>query len=587
MAQMMAADAMVRILESEGVGHVFGVPGAHILPFYDALTRTDKVEAVLARHEGGAAFMARMYARASGRVGVCAATAGPGATNLVTGVADAYAENVPMVVLTGQVATRLFGRNAAQEATGEPGTPDQVALFAAITKASTQVTQPDQVPRKLREAFRIATAEPMGPVHLSLPSDVQGATIEFEPMDPSGYRAACSRAVDLEGVRRLVGLLMEAERPALVVGRRARLAGAGPAVRRLMDDFGIPVTTSVVAKGMVPEDAPLSLGTLHMFGHRAADKYLYEADLVVAAGESFEEYTSNYYEEELIPAAGLVHIDSAPYEIGRNYPVRLGIVGHVAATLEALCQELEAAGYAPRPLASQVTALKESTRHFNDPGRESPDFPLKPQRLFAALGDLAEDHSFLVQTDMGQNFFWSLRQLQVRDDRYFGTWGFMPMGSGVAGAVGLALARPGTRVVCVCGDGSMQMQGMEIATAVERNLPVTWVVLNDGRLNMVHMAQGLSYGERYIATEMRNPAFARWAESHGARGLQVEDAAGLTELLGQALTGEGPVVVDVPIDGDELLPVKPRLILLAKKMGLDVSDSRTACRALRKVLDER
>jgi acetolactate synthase-1/2/3 large subunit len=584
--KMTAADALVRVLEGEGVELVFGVPGGHVLPFYDALTRSKKIKAVLTRHEEGAAFMARMYTRACGKPAVCVATAGPGATNLVTGVCDAFAENVPLIVITGQVAGALFGMNAAQEATGEEGTPNQVALFAAVTKGSWAVNRPDKVVPKIREAFRLAWGEPYGPVHICIPSDVQAGEVEYQPLAPEQYRVTARNAVDDGALEQAARMLAAASRPAIIAGRRAAFPSAARELKTLVEEFRIPLAATVVAKGLLDEAHPLNLGTLHMFGHRAPDRYLKESDCVLAVGESFEEYSCNYYDSELFPPGRLVHLDCAPGQIGRFYPVALGIEGSIRASLARLAEKLRHLDRQGQVTDQMILDLKGSTRHFGEAEMSSDAEPIKPQRLMAELREHLPPEA-LVQTDMGQNFFWTLRYFAAPEGRYFGSWGFMPMGSGVAGCIGLALGRPGKRVVCVCGDGAMQMNGMDVATAVEWELPVTWVVLEDGRLGMVHMAQGLSFGERYIATRMHNPNFQAWAEALGARGYRVEKPSETGAVLDAAFAGQGPAVVSVRVDADELLPIKPRVLLLAKKMGLNVEDSRTASRAFRKVLDER
>jgi acetolactate synthase I/II/III large subunit len=584
---MTASDAIVRVLEGEGVRYLFGIPGAHVLPLYDAVGRSGRLEAVLTRHEGGAAYMARMYARATTFPGVCIGTAGPGAGNLVTGVADAFAENVPMIVLTGQVAGPIFGRHAAQEATGEYGIPDQVSMYKSITRHSVCVHRPDQVVARLREAFRIALTPPYGPVHVSIPVDIQAADVKFEEIPPAGYRIVHSRCLDPDAVSRIAGRLMRSKRPAIIVGKRAVLPWAGHEIQKLMDAMGIPVATTAVAKGMVDESHPMALGTLHLFGHRLPDRYLYESDCIIAVGEGFDEYSSNYFEEELLPKQHLIQIDSNPTEIGRIYQVADATTGNIPRILQGLLQELEKRSWqCPTALKQVVSALKKKSNYFSEPEMDSNAVPIKPQRFYRDLAEAAGE-DVVIQADMGQNFFWGLRYFKASPRRYFAGWGWMPMGSGVAGAIGLSYGLPGKRICCVCGDGAMQMNGMEVAVAAENNLPVTWVVFNDQRLNMVHMAQGMSYGERYNATTMQNPDFSQWARSFGLREYRIEKPEETVQVLKEAFSGDGPSLVDLVIDGDEILPIKPRAILLAQKTGLKIADSRVAAKAFRKVLDER
>ena len=584
--KMTAADALVRVLEAEGVEYVFGIPGSHILPFYDALTRSKTIKAILTKHEGGAAYMARMYVRASGKPAVCAATAGPGATNLVTGVADAFCENIPVIVITGQVASGIHGKNADQEASGEYGTPDQAAIFRSVTRHSSLVFRSDKVASKTREAFRLAWSPPYGPVHLSFPSDILAEEVDFLPQAPRSYRVVSWNQVDNAAVAAAAEKLCSARRPALIVGHRALLPDASGEVRRLAEEFEIPVATTVPAKGLLDETHPLSLGVLNLFGHRCADHYLRDADCVIAVGESFTENSCNYYEQNLFAQESLIHIDNDPSQVGRIYPVAAGLIGSIPATLRELHSILQDRDWSAPSCRKQIAEIKDSTEHFAEPEMNSNAAPIKPQRFYKGLSDALPEDA-VVQVDIGQNFFWSLRYFQARQGGYSGTWGFKPMGIGAGGACGLSLAFPGRPVVCVCGDGSMQMNGMEIATAANYSLPVTWVVFNDERLNMVHMAQGTCYQERYLASEMVNPDFVAWARSYGALGLRVDKPEELAAALVEACDRPGPAVVDVRIDRDELLPMKPRTVLMAKQMGLDIGDSRTASRVFRKVLDEK
>jgi len=584
--EMTAADALVRVLEAEGVKYVFGIPGSHILPFYDALARSKKIKTILTKHEGGAAFMARMYVRASGKPAVCAATAGPGATNLVTGVADAFCENVPVIVITGQAPTGLFGMNAMQEATGEGGTPNQVEVFRSIAIDSFAVYRAEKVAQKMRQAFRLAWSPPFGPVHICLPSDILAAAVTYEHLERHQYRVTSWNQVDIEAVQEAADMLVKSQRPAIVAGHRAVFPDASEEITALVEEFNIPVATSVVAKGIVSENHPLSLGVSHLFGHRSADKYLKEADCVLAVGEDFGEYSSNYYDPEMIPSGGIIQIDSPTDQIGKIYPLALGIAGNIKATLRRLLRELRQRNYRSAVSREDIDKIKRRTAHFDEPEMSSDAVPIKPQRFYRELRRALPEDA-LVQVDIGQNFFWSLRYFEAPQGRYFGTWGFVSMGVGAAGAVGLSLARPGARVVCICGDGAMQMNGMELATAVNYSLPITWVVFNDGRLNMVHMAQGMSYGEQYIATEMKNPDFALFARAFGVRGFTVEGPDEIGPTLTEAADGGGPAVIDLKVDGAEMLPIKPRTVLMASRMGLGIGDSGVASRALRKVLNER
>ncbi|MBM4354317.1 MAG: thiamine pyrophosphate-binding protein [Deltaproteobacteria bacterium] len=584
--KMRACDALVRVLVGEGVDVVFGIPGAHILPFFDALGRSSRIRVVLTRHEANAAYMARMYARATGKPGVCAGTSGPGSVNFVPGIAEAFVEQLPVILITGQVATGIIGMNADQEGTGEPGTPDQVALYRSMTRASSLVVRADAVVRKAREAFRLALGEPCAPVHLCIPSDIQCQEVVYEAMEPSGYRVTSFDLVDQDRVEAAAERLSRARRPALIIGHRAVFPNASSELEGLVEQCGIPFAATVVAKGLVSERHPMSLGVLHLFGHRLPERYLREADCVVAVGESFQENACNYYERELIPAEGVIHVDSCHEQIGKIYPVALAVPGSIRSTLRALTQALSRRGYRSPVAPEEIARLKSGTQHFSEPDAGSDAVPIKPQRFLAELARALPEGG-AVAADIGMNFFWTLRYFEAAQGSYFGTWAFQPMGVAAGGAVGLSLARPGKPVVCICGDGAMQMNGMELMTAVQYSLPVTWAVFDDSRLNMVYLAQGLSYSERYVASEIRNPDFAAWGRAAGALGIRVERPEQIAPALAEALGCGGPCILDVAIDPDELPPLKPRSLLMARRTGLDICDSKIASKAFRKVLDER
>jgi len=582
-----AGEALVRILEDEGVEFVFGVPGSHILPFYDALARSSKIKTVLTKHEGGAAYMAKAYARASGKPGVCSGTAGPGAFNLVTGVADAYVDQVPMIVINGQVATSVFGRSGNQEVTGEHMRPDQVDIFRSITKLSRMIITVEQLQHKVREAFRLATAEPFGPVHLCFPSDVLGAKVEYEPLEPARYRPVSWKATDSDAIREAAVLISRSSRPVIIAGHRAAFPDASRELTHLADRFKIPVATTLVAKGILGESHPLSLGCLDLFGHRVPDAYLEEADLIISAGEYFDEYSTVYYDPDLFAGKKHVQFDSYHAQIGKVFPVDVGVVGSIGPGLLQLAEELQKIDCGEKSNPTAIQAMKTELRHFNEPETMDESIPLKPQRIISELSRALPDNA-LILCDICSALFWTARHFPVEGPgRFYCSWGIKPVGSGAGGVVGLQLAAPENPVICFCGDGGMQMNGMEIMTAVNLELPVTWFVFNDGGLYMVRIAQGLSYRERYIATTMQNPDFVKFAEACGAHGYRVTEPGQIEQLVPEILDNRKPAVVDIRYDSNEILPIKHRAVLKLDDMGLKLSSSPLAARAFRKILDER
>lgn len=581
-----AGEALVRILEEEGVEYVFGVPGSHSLPFYDALFRSDSIEAVLTKHEGGAAYMAKAYARASGKPGVCSGTAGPGALNTITGVADAYVDQVPMIVINGQVATSVFGRSGNQEVTGEHMRPDQVDIFRSITKHSSMVISTTMLHNKVREAFRLAMTEPFGPVHLCFPSDILGTKLEYEPLEPARYRPLSWKATDDDAIRKAAALIAGSSRPVIIAGHRATFPDASRELANLVDGFRIPVATTLVAKGIIPESHPLSLGCLDLFGHKLPDVYIKKADLIISVGEYFDEYSTVYYDPDLFTGKKHVQFDSYHAQIGKVIPVDVGIVGSIGTGLDRLADQLGRNGCGVKSDAAAIGAMKKELRHFHEPETLDESVPLKPQRVMYELNRALPTNS-LVLCDVCSALFWAARHFPVEGPgRFFCSWGIKPVGSGAGGVAGLQLAARDKPVFCFCGDGGMQMNGMEIMTAVNLKLPVTWFVFNDFGLYMVRIAQGLSYSERYIATTMKNPDFVKLAEACGADGYRVTEPGQIEHLVPEILNKRKPAIVDIRFDSDEILPLKPRAVLKMKEMGLDVSSSPFAARALRKILDE-
>ena len=566
-----AAEVLVRYLEQEGVQYVFGLPGGHLLTLYDAINRSRRITSVLAKNEQGAGYMANGYARVSGRPGVCCATVGPGATNLVSGVAAAYMDSTPLLVLTAQVGTTAIGKGALQEAAGDGRTVDHVAMFRPITKYSAMVTRSILVSEAMRKALRIATSGRPGPVHLDLPSDVLKADVEETIIPPARYRAARLPTIDRDQVEDVVRLLISARRPAILAGGGVIAAGGQGELLRLAERLDIPVATSLRGKGAVPEDHALALGCLGLYGTRAANSYLRSGiDVLLAAGVSFHEMTTHCWDPAFQPTTALVQVDIDPAEIGKNYPVDVALVGDARVALQGVVQALERRGDV-MPSGRRRDALrvfKRAHEYFSEPAMASDSVPLKPQRVMRELRETLPPET-IVFSDIGNSLTWVERCFPVHGSGSIVSMsGLAAMGSGVAGVIGGKLAAPDRPVVCLCGDGDFQMTGLEMITAVAHGVPAIWVILNNARLGMIYDIQNGMYHGRIESSTLRNPDFAALARAMGADGHRIERPGELRTTLCEALAAGRPTLIDVPIDPDELPPLKPRMLALERSVGL-------------------
>jgi len=555
-ARRTVAEDLVRTLEQEGVRHIFGVPGGAIVPLYSALAAASAIQPVLAKHEAGAAFMADGYARVGRTLGVCCATAGPGATNALTGVASGFMDSVPMLFLSGQVSTAVFGRGAVQESSCFG--VDLVEIFRPVTKLSAMLTDPTSAPRLLRRALRTARAGRPGPVHLSLPGNVLTQALPT-PDQPAPYRLS-SAPVDQDDIDAAVALLTRARRPVILAGHGVNVCGAWEDLRRLAELGQIPVATTPQAKGAFPEDHPLSLGVFGFGGHPLASAYLLgtSVDCLMVLGSSLGEFQTNGWDRRLDQQRTLIQIDIDPVEIGKNYPVTLGVVADVGAALRALNATLGVltngarAQTDPGPLA----ALRQRTpRHLEAERMRSEATPIKPARLIHGMQRVLPDDTLLF-LDEGNCMSWLMHYYEVRrPGTFFTNQGLASMGYTVPAAIGASFAAPGRTVVALLGDGAFAMNGVEVHTAVEHDLPIVFIVLNDGGLGMVEHGDTLVTGRPVCPSRYRTPIdIAGMAQALGAVGLRVDAPGAFEEALRGAIQLRRPVVIDARIDPSEVPP---------------------------------
>jgi acetolactate synthase-1/2/3 large subunit len=547
---MLGSDAILRSLEAEGVDVVFGIPGGAILPTYDAFARGTTVRHVLARHEQGAGHMAEGYARASGRVGVAMATSGPGATNLVTPIADAWMDSTPLVCVTGQVRTNLIGTDAFQET-------DATGITLPIVKHSWLVQDVDELPSVLKGAFHVARTGRPGPVLVDVAKDVQEAELEFrypDEVDLPGWRPP--HKVNARQLGEAAKAIAAAERPVLYVGGGVVNANASEELREFAEAGGLPVVTTLMAKGAFPETHELAYGAPGMHGSKWANWALNKCDLLVAVGARFDDRVTGKL-AAFAPGARVVHLDVDAAEIGKLRHADVPVVGPLRIALAQLAREVGRLrtqnGASPEPAAWRAQ-LDEWREAYPLRYTRSGDY-LKPQAVLETLRDLTAGRDDVVwTTGVGQHQMWAMQYLVCERPRTFITSGGLgTMGYGVPAAVGAKAARPDATVICVDGDGCFQMTSQEIATAVLEGLPIVTVIVNNGWLGMVRQWQEMFYAERFAETHLTHsvPDYTMLAEAYGAAGFTVESEDDLEPALEQALTSGRTAVVDARCDPEE------------------------------------
>ncbi len=500
--KMTGAQTLVQCLKEQGVDTIFGYPGGQVIPIYDALYDSD-INHILTRHEQGAAHAADGYARASGKVGVCLATSGPGATNLVTGIANAYMDSVPMVAFTGQVPTPLLGRDTFQEV-------DITGITLPVTKHNYMVKDISELARTVKEAFHLASTGRPGPVLVDIPSDVSRSEADYDPSDVDmslpGYHPVLEGTE--EQVNKAVRLIMESERPVIYSGGGIISSGAHEELRQLAEMLVAPVTSTLMGLGGFPGDHPLFLGMLGMHGSKYANYAICECDLLIALGARFDDRVTGKA-DVFAPNAKIIHVDIDPAEINKNVRVHISIPGDVKTILRQLLLRLQAK--LPGAWQDKIDEWKkEYPINFEENGR------LKPQQairgIYHATGGNAR-----ITTEVGQHQMWAAHYYTFTRPRTFiSSGGLGTMGYGFPAAIGVQVACPGETVFDIAGDGSIQMNIQELATAVNYDLPVNVAILNNGFLGMVRQWQELFWNRRYSHTELFNPDFVKLAEAYGA-----------------------------------------------------------------------
>lgn len=541
--KMTAAKALLQSLQEQGVEVIFGYPGGNILPVYDCLCDFPDIKHILVRHEQGAVHAADGYARVTGRVGVCMATSGPGATNLVTGIANAYMDSIPLVVITGQVSTTMVGTDAFQEV-------DITGITIPITKHNYLVKDANLLPLAVKRAFHIASTGRPGPVLLDLPKNILQEQIKYtSPVDlkllgykPTykGHKSQIAMACDL---------IRKAKRPLIYAGGGIISANGSTELVRLAEKISAPVVTTLMGLAGFPGYHPLSLGMVGLHGTKYANKAVTECDLLISLGVRFDDRVAVDF-TTFAPKAKIIHVDIDPAEIGKNVRVNVPIVGDVKWVMENMTEFLDS----KREDEWLVQVDKWKSEY---PLKYQPSASLKPQFVIETIRDITDGEAIMV-TDVGQHQIWAAQYYKTKNPRTFITSGGLgTMGYGLPAALGAKMGALDKDVILITGDGSFQMNMQEFGTAVEQGLPLKIVILNNQSLGMVRQLQKYYCQGRYTASNFqKNPDFVKFAGVYGCTGIQVSESGELRKAIEQALSIDGPVIIDCIIDpGETVFPM--------------------------------
>jgi len=538
------AQALVKSLEAEGVEVLFGYPGGVALPIFDALYDSEKVRTILPRHEQGAVHMADGYARVTGKPGVVLVTSGPGATNTVTGIANAYMDSIPMVVFTAQVATTVIGTDAFQES-------DITGITIPITKHNYLVKDPAELPEVIREAFHIATTGRPGPVLIDVPVDVSKREFMYkypENVNLAGYKPTYKGHA--KQIKQAAQMISKARKPLVYAGGGVLASGAWKELKELAELMQLPVVATLMGKGAFPEDHHLSLGMPGMHGPKYVNYAITETDLLVAVGVRFDDRVTGKL-QAFATKSKIIHIDIDPAEIGKNKVVDVPVVGDAKQVLTELVAELRKMNAEPRTDAWMRVIDDWRSRY---PLHYHPhDEVVMPEHVIERVRELTKDRPTVIVTEVGQNQMWACQYSRIKEPR---TWvssgGLGTMGFGLPAAIGAQVGRPGHLVIDIAGDGSIQMNSQEMATAAIEKLPVKVVLLNNGYLGMVRQWQELFYDRRYSSSTLPAcPDFVKLADAYGWYGARVTDPKEIDAALTAAFAHDGPAFVDFRVAAEE------------------------------------
>ncbi len=559
------ARALVAALVDEGVDTIFGYPGGTVLDIYDALYDCDRIRHILVRHEQSAAHAADGYARTAKKPGVVLVTSGPGATNTVTGIADAYMDSIPIVVIAGQVATNAIGTDAFQEA-------DFLGITLPVTKHSYLIKDVKELVPSVREAFHIAKTGRPGPVVICVPSDVALELVKYEPptekVNIPSYKPTYKG--NARQIKQAANLMQKAKKPVIIAGGGIVLSGAEKDLCEIAEILQIPVVETLMARGVFAPNNKLNLGRMGMHGTPQANLAVLSSDLLIVVGSRLSNRVTGDV-SEFAENAKVIHIDIDPAEIGKNVHVDLPIVGDAHEVLSALVEQLNKTEVEPKTTnwVEQVNEWKQTCVVQEHVPKEG---VICAQEIFDALNELTKNKDVIYTTEVGEHQMWASQYL---DDRGVGTFitsgGAGTMGFGIPAAMGVQFACPDKMVICLAGDGSVQMSIQEMATCTQYGLPIKILIFNNGKLGMVRQMQELFYTKRYSATDMpRIPDFAMLASAYGWQGEMVADPSELKGAVARLIDAKGPALLDVHMSDEEMVfPAVRNGAAISKMIGVD------------------
>lgn len=558
------AEAIVRSLEALGVTDVFGIPGGATLPLYDALSQSKQITHYLMRHEQCAAHAADGYARVTGKPGVCMATSGPGATNLVTGIANAYMDSIPLIAITGQVATSVIGTDAFQEA-------DTTGITLPIVKHSYLLTSAEEIPQVFAEAFHIASTGRPGPVVIDVPKDVQVQTLNFKFPDKvtlPGYKPTLKGHA--RQIKAAVNLIKESERPVFFIGGGIISSGASEQVYELATMLNLPVTWTLMGKGSFPERHELDMGMIGMHGTKTANYAIMESDLILAAGVRFDDRATGNL-SRFAPHAKVIHIDIDPAEISKVVKAFVPIVGDARLVLAEMIKLFKQENYRKenhRPWLEKIQQWKKQW-----PLKLPESSELTPQLVVHRLHEAAGERDVIVTTGVGQNQMWAAQYFPLSKPRSFvSSGGLGTMGFGLPSSIGAQVGRPEATVIDIDGDGSFQMVLQDLGTIARYNLPVKIVILNNKYLGMVRQWQQLFFGRRYFAVDLEKgtPDFIKLAEAYGIKAARITKPEELDAVIEEMLASREPFLLDAQVEEEaNVFPMVPAGAALDEIIGGD------------------
>ena len=575
--KLTGAQIVLKALKDQGVGHIFGYPGGAVLPIYDEIFQQEDVEHILVRHEQGATHAAEGYARSTGKCGVVLVTSGPGATNAVTGLTDALMDSIPMVCITGQVATHLIGNDAFQEA-------DTVGITRPCTKHNYLVKSVDDLARIIHEAFHVATSGRPGPVVIDIPKDIQfalGKYVKPETVRHKTYQPQIKG--DMETIKQAVDLIAGAKKPLFYTG--GGVINSGPKASQLLREFvkltGFPITSTLMGLGSYPSADAQWLGMLGMHGTYEANLAMHDCDVMINIGARFDDRITGLL-EKFAPNSKKIHVDIDPSSINKNVMVDVGIVGDVAHVLEDMLRVYKSRSSEPDKAAmkkwwAEIEGWRARKCLAYTPDKKS----IKPQYAVERLYELTKGKDTYITTEVGQHQMWAAQYYRFEDpNRWMTSGGLGTMGYGIPAAVGVQVAHPKSLVIDIAGEASVQMTMQELSTAVQYRLPIKIFILNNEYMGMVRQWQELLHGGRYSSSYSEAlPDFVKLAEAYGATGIRAESPDELDDAIKKMIATDGPVIFDCIVTKDEnCFPMIPsgaahNEMLLADDQGLDVEVS--------------